>query len=1037
MTDSYFIGVDTGPTVPAMRTVWRRAGVIGVLALVIMMWPAAASASQAEGGPGLEISGGRAAFAQGEPIRLTFAVTNSSAVACGLAKQPEGTVQVMSVRKDGQELTPVLGRSFYLDGIANAIEASMVNAAPGSKVDVALVAIRVHDGPDADAVVLRSVAATPDGGGLDALWPVGAPGRYEVTASYSVPQVEGAIAPCAGSAAAKTVTFTVGEVKSTFPWLWLVIGAALVLLIVLLVVMLLRRRRTAPAAALIAIGLIALSAWTGKPAYADVEVDPNAGIPVPGVDFKAEVAGCMAKYAEPGGDPAGILPRLKDPKTPKVRIIPTTGGSNTFETPKSPDGKGSSTITWNPISTDPYENDVARNPCAALYHEISHANDISKDTVPQGDCGNTGIKTAEVKATFAENKYRTAKGLPPRQKYDGKDLPKNFDDCKKKPDKKPPQKGPVKLCEGAGKNQCGSTNGDPHLVTFDRAYYDFQAVGEFVVVRSTGGAALQVQARQAPMGASRTASINTALAFLSGTQKIEFNIVDGVTRLRVDGKPAAPDGSLVTLRDSDTNAAGGYDVRWPDGSEAAVDQIGTYGYRLLLKLSSDRAGKVQGLLGNFDGDPENDIAPLNASPLAQPVPFDKLYPSYADSWRVTQKDSLFTYAAGQSTETFTDRKYPEKPMAVKDLSEAARAQAEAICRWAGVTDPWQFLECVFDVGITGRPEFAVSGASSELVAPPTAAPILAAPIASGTLIAGGANRLTFTGRAGQFVFVDAVGPTLDSSCSPFKLLDPAGKQINSGCHIGGIGYIDRTELPADGEYTVLLDPREGITGRASVRVYVTQDVDTTVQPNGALQSVTFERPGSIARYRFQGVAGQRVFVDVPDSSLPHQCSPLELRDPGGREIASGCVIGGVGDIEGTVLPADGTYTVVVDPNDRTLGTVQLRLFMAKDESGTIAVNGQPVVANVRQPGLVLRYEFAGTAGSSVTLTATDGTLPDQCSPLELRDPAGALLASGCVITGVGDIRTTVLPTSGTYTIVVDPHGAATGSVTITLRNSAT
>jgi hypothetical protein len=1022
-----------------MRMVTRLASAAAALTLTILaldaVLPAFAAAS--EGGPGLEIHSAEAAYGTGDPVRLTFAVTNGSGAACGLARQPEGTVQVFSVRRDGHELEPVLARSFYLDGIDNAIAATMVSAAPGAKVDIDLIAVRVKDGNEPDSLVLRSVTAT-GGGGLDMLWPVGAPGRYEVTASYAVPDVGGAIAPCTGVTAAKTVSFTVGQGKGGLPWPWLVGGAALLLLLILLIVIMLRRRK--PAAAVVLLVFIAFGAMTSlasQPAHADIEIDPTGGIPMPDVDFKGEVKGCLAKFAAPGGDPAGIMPRLNDPKAPTVRIVPTTGGSNTFETPLSPAGKGSSTITWNPISKEPYENDVARIPCAALYHELSHANDISRDTVPQGDCGNTGIKTAEVKATFAENKYRKSQGDDPRTKYEGKDLPKSLDDCKKKPDKKtPPPKGPVKLCEGVGTNQCGSTNGDPHLVTFDKAYYDFQAVGEFVVVRATGGEPLEVQARQGPLGPSRTVSINTALAFLLGTQKIELNIVNGLTQVRVDGKVSDPDGHTVVFRESDISPVGGYDIHWPDGSEAAVDQIGTYGFRLLLKLSGSRAGKVEGLLGNFDGDPANDIAPRGGAALTQPVPYEKLYPSYADSWRVTQANSLFAYAQGQSTETFTDRKYPEKPMSVKDLSDARRAQAEEICRWAGLTDPWQFLECVFDVGVSGRPEFAVSGAGSELVAPPTATPIAAPPVASGTLVAGGENKLTFTARAGQAVFVDALAPTMRSTCSPYRLLDPAGQYLNSGCNIDGVGYIDRTELKADGQYTVALEPAEGITGRASVRVYVAQDVDTTVEPNGALLSVTFEQPGSVARYRFKGIAGQRVFVDVPDSDLRDQCSPLELRDPGNQQIASGCVINGDGEIEGPVLPADGTYTVVVNPVERTLGFVQWRLFMAADETGSIAINGPAVVANVKQPGLVVRYQFAAGAGTSVSLEARDSTLPDQCSPVQLRDPGGNLVTTGCLVSGTGGFRTTVLPVTGTYTILVDQYGSGTGSVTLALRSSA-
>jgi hypothetical protein len=111
----------------------------------------------------------------------------------------------------------------------------------------------------------------------------------------------------------------------------------------------------------------------------------------------------------------------------------------------------------------------------------------------------------------------------------------------------------------------------------------------------------------------------------------------------------------------------------------------------------------------------------------------------------------------------------------------------------------------------------------------------------------------------------------------------------------------------------------------------------------------------------------------------------------------------------------------------------MQLFASRDQRDAIMVNGQPVVATIGQPGLVIRYEFTGTAGTAVTLDATNATLPDQCSPIQLRDPDENLIASGCVINGSGEVRPTVLPTTGTYSIVVDPSGAATGVVTLTLK----
>ncbi|MFD6608205.1 VWD domain-containing protein [Micromonospora chalcea] len=1021
-----------------MRWILRLVAALGVLVTALAAGAGSAVAAPADGGLGLALRPGQADYRAGDQVRLDLTVTNTTGAACALATRAVGTVQITGVRRDGLDLTPTLARSFHDDGIGAAATAALTTVEPGATATVASTGVRLRDGE----VVLRSVAATGDGGGLDTLWPVGAPGRYEVTASYVTLPVTGAADLCAGATGLRTTTFTVSDDGGTGRrWLWLAGGGALVLLAVALVVLLLVRRRRRPTAAAVALLLVAVGAYVGggaRPAWADYGVDPTAGVPVSGVDFQAAVDGCLAGFALPGGDPSGLLPRLRDKKSPRVRIIPTTGGSGAFETPDSADGKGSSTVTWNPTSTDPYDDGVARDPCAALYHELNHADDISRDAVPQGECGGTGIRTAEVKATLAENRYRAAKGLSPRTEYDGKTLPKSLDECKKPAKKTPPPKGPVKLCEDGA--DCGGSNGDPHLVTFDRVAYDFQAVGEFVLVASTGGDPLEVQVRQAPMAGTRTASVNSAVAFRVGAHRVALTLTDGGTRVHVDGAPLAapPDrtdlagGGTLTRRPSDTGPADGYDVTWPDGSAAAVDQIGRYGYRILVRLAEIRAGKVRGLLGDFDGDPADDIAPASGAALAQPVPFDKLYPAYADSWRIAGDRSLLHYDDGQDTGTFTDRAFPEREVTVGDLDPARRAAAEQVCRWAGVTAPAQLAECVFDVAVSGRPEFAVAGASTERVAPPAAAPITAVPVATAALTPGGAP-LTFAARAGDAVFVDATAPGIGDRCSPYVLTDPGGREIASGCNIKGNGYVDRVDLTATGTYALRVTAAPGDTGRAAVRVYSARDSDGTMQPNGPAVTATVEQPGARARYRFTGRAGERVYVEVPTSSLTDQCSPLELRDADGRLLRSGCVINGAGEIDGTVLPVDGTYTVVVDPTERGTGTTTLRVVTSRDREAGITLGGPPVVAVVDRPGAVTGYRFTAAAGTSVTVSASASDLPDQCGVLALRAPDGSTVGSGCVINGAGELGPTVLPASGAYTLVVDPSGAATGQVTLAVR----
>lgn len=256
-------------TVPSMRMIARVASGVAVLAAALVAWPMAAHATPADGGLGLDLRTTQSSYRPGDPVRLTFAVTNSTGAACGLAKAADGAVRVTSVRRDGQDLVPVLGRSFYDDGISAAAISGMATVEPGTTVTVSLASVRVHAGADPGDVVLRSVAATPDGGGLDTLWPVGVPGRYEVTASYAALPVTGAVTPCPGATALRTTTFTVGDdAQGGARWLWLggallalVLGALVVVLLLLLLMR--RRRRHRNAAAAVALVLIAAGVLVG------------------------------------------------------------------------------------------------------------------------------------------------------------------------------------------------------------------------------------------------------------------------------------------------------------------------------------------------------------------------------------------------------------------------------------------------------------------------------------------------------------------------------------------------------------------------------------------------------------------------------------------------------------------------------------------------------------------------------------------------------------------------------------------------------
>ncbi|MEA2174019.1 MAG: lysyl endopeptidase [Blastocatellia bacterium] len=91
--------------------------------------------------------------------------------------------------------------------------------------------------------------------------------------------------------------------------------------------------------------------------------------------------------------------------------------------------------------------------------------------------------------------------------------------------------------------------------------------------------------------------------------------------------------------------------------------------------------------------------------------FVALYQTFTDAWRVTSATSLFDYAPGTSTDTFTMRGWPPEhpPCSIPGtipVEPASEFVAQQACKL--VTGESEHNNCVFDVMVTGNPGFAAT-----------------------------------------------------------------------------------------------------------------------------------------------------------------------------------------------------------------------------------------------------------------------------------------------------------------------------------------
>ena len=285
-----------------------------------------------------------------------------------------------------------------------------------------------------------------------------------------------------------------------------------------------------------------------------------------------------------------------------------------------------------------------------------------------------------------------------------------------------------------------TSSGEPHLTTINGMHYDFQSAGEFVFLRNREG--LEIQTRQGPIpttynpGAdphddlATCVSINTAVAARVGKHRVSYEPnLSGIPdpnglQLRVDGVLTTLGPGAIDLGDHGrimkTMAPGGLEIDFPDGSNLLVtpnwwDFLRIWYLDVDVVPARDAAGIAGTIAPELRDAPASwlpalpDGSSMGSMPTSLHDRFVALYQKFTDAWRVTSGDSLFDYAPGTSTDTFTMRTWPpEHPpcsipgkIRVEPLSEPV---AKQVC--SSVTG--ENAHCVFDVMVTGNAGFATT-----------------------------------------------------------------------------------------------------------------------------------------------------------------------------------------------------------------------------------------------------------------------------------------------------------------------------------------
>ena len=240
------------------------------------------------------------------------------------------------------------------------------------------------------------------------------------------------------------------------------------------------------------------------------------------------------------------------------------------------------------------------------------------------------------------------------------------------------------------------------------------------------------------------------------------------------------------------------------------------------------------------------------------------------------------------------------------------------------------------------------------------------------------------------------------------------------------GFIDVKSLPTTGTYTILVDPQSFAIGSATLQLYdVPADASAAITAGGAPVTVTTTIPGQNAKLTFAGTAGRGIALSLSGVTIgPSTTSSLKLSitKPDGTSFFAPAL-----STEPTApsltrsrSPSRARISILIDPAAASIGSATVRLYDVDPDVCPGYAGGTPVSVSLGlyQNG---RVTFAGIAGERVSMNI--GFVPTACCTVNVSilNPNGTRLVNPiAVASGQVLMDAKTLPTTGAYTIVVDP-----------------
>jgi len=339
--------------------------------------------------------------------------------------------------------------------------------------------------------------------------------------------------------------------------------------------------------------------------------------------------------------------------------------------------------TDNPqFSTDPNCNRNIQSSCFLYpnFDECATYNRPVQQNI-QVKCCYSNIGSGEYEISKLVDNYgmRNDRNFPSIKNFIGDILPRIFccdksDNCdlfqaKRKVDNNKKKKSST--LSSTTSSSIGICYGDPHFLTFDEQVWRFNGKGEFILLEQINNLdqnilesnGLTIQARFEQLS-TKLVTILSAISIKDGNSSVSIyldqfgnvNILLGNSQspqiISIGNSFISQDGILISrIEDSK------YQILLPTSGVSLII-ISKYSMlNLIVILPNSLKSKTRGLLGNWNGNKNDDFILRNGDIIPITSNFETLHSSFGLKYMINENESLFIYSNGTNFNSFNDESF--------------------------------------------------------------------------------------------------------------------------------------------------------------------------------------------------------------------------------------------------------------------------------------------------------------------------------------------------------------------------------------------